>query len=253
MDFFLLKKILSALVMPLSLILILMLLSLIFHKTKPRLSFKFLLISFLLLFISAMPPISNTFMTAIEDNFEPFTRSDSPVDYIVVLGGWHQDNAALPITSQLNVNSLQRVVEALRIAKIHPEAKIITSGFSAGNDISNAEAVKQSLVLLGVPASRIITENFPKDTQEEAVLISQRVQGFSVVLITNADHMLRSVKYFKTQGINVIPAPTGYWVKNPESNKNWSYYLPNSKKLQQTTIAWYETLGLFVQWLKSFF
>jgi len=236
-----------------SIILIFIFLALVFHKTKPNLSFKCLLSALVLLFMSAMPPISDKFMLAIEENFEPFIRSSSPIDYIVVLGGWHQHNDSLPVTSQLNVNSLQRVVETLRISNIHPEARIITSGSAAGNTSSNAEIVKQSLVLLGIAENKIITENFPRDTEEEAQLISQRVHGAKVILVTNADHMLRAVNYFKTQGVDVIPAPTGYWIKSPDSKKNWTYYFPSSEKLQQTTIAWYETLGLIVQWFKGFF
>ena len=85
-----------------------------------------------------------------------------------------QKNAALPITSQLNNNSLQRLVEALRIYKLHPEARIITSGHHNRDIVSNAEKMKRSLILLGIPEQKIMTENFPKDTEEEAQLISPR-------------------------------------------------------------------------------
>ena len=192
-------------------------------------------------------------MATIEDNYEPFTLSSKPIDYIIVLGGWHTENAALPATSQLNNDSLQRLVETLRIYKIHPEARIITSGHHKSDTVSNAEKMKQSLVLLGIPEYKIITENFPKDTEEEAELISPRVQGSTVILITNADHMPRAMKYFQAQGIQPIAAPTGFWVKNTDSVKGWNYYLPKSKKLQQTTRAWYESLGRLVQWFKTIF
>lgn len=253
MDLFLLKKMLSVFIMPINIVLILLILSALFFKKRPTTSFKCLLCAVFLLFTASMPIVSNTFMVSIEDNYQAFTRADKPVDYIIVLGGWHTPNAALPVTSQLSENSLQRLVEALRIYKLHPEARIITSGHHNRDTISNAEKVKQSLVLLGVSEQKIITENFPKDTEEEAVLISPRVQGANVVLITNADHMPRAIKYFQAQGINAIPAPTGYWVKNPHSQENWSYYLPSSKHFQQTTIAWYESLGRLMQWLQEIF
>ena len=60
----------------------------------------------------------------------------------------------------------------MRIYHLHPEARIITSGYGGVNPVSNAETVKQSLILLGIPAQKIITENFPKDTEEEAQLIA---------------------------------------------------------------------------------
>jgi uncharacterized SAM-binding protein YcdF (DUF218 family) len=145
------------------------------------------------------------------------------------------------------------MVEALRIFNLHPEARIITSGYAGADKISNAEKVKQALVLLGVPGQKIVTENYPKDTEEEAQLISPRVQGTQVVLVTNADNMVRAMNYFKGHGVYPIAAPTGYWVKDLQRDKTWAYYFPSSNKLEQTTSAWYETLGNLVQWFKTIF
>jgi uncharacterized SAM-binding protein YcdF (DUF218 family) len=253
MDLFLLKKIISIFTMPINLVFILLFLSLILFNKRPKTSFQYLLSAVLLLLLSSTPIISNTLMGSIENNYEAFTRSSKPVDYIVVLGNGHSSNAALPVTSQLQIASLQRLVEALRIYQIHPEAKIITSGFSGDDPVSNAEKMKQSLTLLGISEQKIITENFPKDTEEEAKLIAPRVQGANVVLITNADHMPRSMKYFQLQGVFPIPAPTGYWVRGLNDQKSWTDFVPNSHKLDQTTVAWYETIGRLVQWFKLLF
>ena len=239
--------------MPINIVLILLLLSVVFFKKRPRTSFKSLVSALLLLFISSMPIVSDAFMGVIEDDYETFTRANSSVDYIVVLGGWHTPNASLPVTEQLSHNSLQRLVETLRIFKLHPEARIITSGHHSSDSVSNAEKVKQSLVLLGIPEQKIISENFPTDTEEEALLISPRIQNSSVVLITNADHMPRAMKYFQAQGVFPIAAPTGYWVKNQYNKKQWAYYVPSSQKLQQTTVAWYESIGRLVQSFKTLF
>ena len=192
-------------------------------------------------------------MVNIEDNYEAFTRSSKPVDYIIILGNGHTSNDALPVTSQLQVGSLQRLVEALRIYNIHPEARIITSGYSGDDPVSNAEKMKESLVLLGIPEQKIVTESFPKDTEEEAQLISPRVQGTNVVLITNADHMPRSMKYFQLQGVFPIAAPTGYWVRGLNDKSNWVDYVPSSRSFEQTTVVWYESLGRLVQWFKTIF
>lgn len=253
MDLFLLKKIITVFIMPINIVLLLLIFALVMHDKNPSKSMKSLLAAIVILLISAFPPFSDSVMTAIENNYPSYVKTEASVDYIVVLGCDHNTNAELPVTSQLATCSLQRMVEALRIYQLHPEARIITSGYGGHNPISNAETVKQSLVLLGVPAQKIITENFPKDTEEEAELIAPRVQGTNVVLVTNADHMPRSINYFQAQGIYPIAAPAGYWVRNPDTSKSWTHYLPSSKKLQQSTIAWYESLGLIVQWFKSLF
>lgn len=237
--------------MPINIVLLLLFFALIFHRKKPKRSIKSLSVASLILFFSAFAPFSDTMMTAIENDYLPYVKENLAIDYIIVLGCNHSANTTLPVTSQLANCSLQRMVEALRIYQLHPEARIITSGDGGDNPTSNAQKVKQALVLLGVPSQKIITENFPKDTEEEAQLIAPRVQGTQVILITNADHMPRSMNYFHTQGIYPIAAPTGYWVKNPEGLKNWAYYMPSSKTLQQSTVAWYESVGLIVQWFKS--
>jgi len=253
MELFLLKKIITVFIMPINLVLMLLIFALFVHSKKPKQSIKSLSLAITILLLCSFPPFSDMVMTAIEDDYPPYVRTDVSVDYIVVLGCGHNTNDELPVTSQLANCSLQRMVEALRIYQVHPEARIITSGYGGTNPVSNAETMKQSLVLLGVPSQKIITENFPKDTEEEAELIAPRVQGTQVVLVTNADHMPRSINYFQQQGVFPVAAPTGYWVKNPDSNKNWAHYTPSSKKLYQSTIAWYENLGLLVQWGKSLF
>lgn len=253
MDLFLLKKIATILIMPINVVLLLLILAVLFHWKKPKASIRCLFTATIILLLTSFPPLSDQFMSKIEDDYPPFTKADIPVDYIVVLGCRHSSNPKLPVTSQLGDCSLERMVEALRIFNLHPEARIITSGYAGKDKTSNAQKVKQALVLLGVPAQKIITENFPQDTEEEAQLISPRIQGTKVVLVTNADHMPRAMGYFEAQGVSPTAAPTGYWVKDPEGEKSWSYYVPNSKKLEQTTIAWYETLGKLVQWFKSVF
>ena len=246
MDLFLLKKVFSALVMPINVVLILLVSAIFLFKKRPRTSFKCLISAVLILTFSCIPYVSDTFMTSIENNYPAYTKSSQPVDYIIVLGSGHVKNDSRPVTIQFSENALQRFVEAVRIYKLYPEARIITSGFP-----NNTKQMKKALMLFGVPESKIITENYPKDTEEEAQLIAPRVIGTNVILITNADHMPRAMKYFEHQGVYPIAAPASYWVKNMNNPKGWNYYVPSSKKLEQTTVAWYETLGRFVQWLNE--
>ena len=239
--------------MPLSIILLLLILALAFYKSRPAFSFKCLLVATLLLFITALPPFSDRVMAPLENNYPVFQQPTKPIDYIIVLGCYHTADIKLPPTIQLRACSLQRLVEAVRIYRMNPAATIITSGSAFGQKTSNAQAMKQAALSLGVPEHKIITENFPKDTEEEAFLIAPRVIGSTSVLITNADHLPRAMKYFQQQGVNPIPAPASFWIKHNEQPTNWSYYIPTSADLEQTTVAWYESVGRLWQWLKSIF
>lgn len=237
--------------MPLNIAILLLLVAILLFKHKPSASFKCLTLASVMLILTSISPVANWVMKPLEQQYESFSRSSSPVDYIVVLGCGHTTNPALPATSQLKDCSLRRLVEGVRILNIHPEAQLITSGYSSNDPVPNAEKVKQAAMLLGVPESKILTESFPKDTKEESELIAPRVQGKNVVLVTDADHLPRAMKYFEQQGVSPIPAPAGFWVKNSNQSSHWSHFVPSSYRLTQTSIAWYETLGKVLQWLTS--
>lgn len=258
MTLFFLKKLVSAFLMPLSIVLIMLILGVILFSKKPRFSRFMLTTGTVLLFLISFPPVSDALIEPLEQRYPPFSQSASPVDYIVVLGCAHSANPELPPSAQLYPCSLQRAVEAYRIHTLHPEAQLITSGSAFGKSKSNAQVVKETLVMLGVPNEKILQENFPKDTEEEAQLIAPLVGSKSVVLVTNANHMPRSVNYFIKKGVNVTPAPTGYKVKqfthidrDYDKRNNWDYYFPHVRSAEQTNTVWYEWLGLTVQWLKG--
>ncbi len=253
MDLFLLKKVLGALLMPINITLLLLICAIIFYRKRPGLSFKCLCSASLLLFLASIAPISDRLMSPLENQYASFTKKEQAIDYIIVLGCGHISNERRPATTQLENCALQRLIEAIRIYHLHPEAQLITSGANSHDISSNAEKLKQAAILLGVPAENIIAEHFPLDTEEEAELIAPRIKGHHAILVTNASHMPRALQYFHQQGVYPLPAPTGFWVKNQAAAKHWPHYVPNSKKLQQTTRVWYETLGLIVQKIKYWF
>ena len=240
-------------IMPLSIILLLMIFAIIFYHKKPKLSFKCLIASTLLLLLSSIAPISDWLMLPIENKYPVFQKSDKPLDYIVILGCAHTSDESLPATSELDSCSLVRLVEALRIFQLHPEATIITSGGTLGDITTNASKVKEAAISLGIPENQIILENFPKDTEDEAQLIAPRIAGSNTALITNADHIPRAINYFNQYGAFPIAAPTAHLVKGGIRNYHWTHYVPSARKLQQTTKVWYETLGTIVQTIKTWF
>lgn len=255
MDLFFLKKILGTLLMPLNIVVILLLLSIYLYKKKHKYSFHCLVTSTTLLILFSLPIVSKSLMAPLENNFTAYSTIKKKIDYIIVLGGYHLSNEELPATIELASYSLERLVEAIRIANLHPEATIIMSGGKADNPESNADKMKEAAILLGMKEARIITESRPRDTQEEAKLIAPIVKNKTTILVTNADHMLRSVNYFKAQGIDVVPAPASFWVKGNDKNDHFEVYsiTPSSRALHQTTTFWYEVLGLSWQWLKDLF
>jgi len=250
--FFLIKKLISVIIMPVSLCLLMIVIALLYYRAKPRFSFKLILVACLTLALFSTPFVANQLIHSLEDKYESFSRFAGKVDYIVVLGCGHESNEALPDTSQLRPCSLQRIVEGIRILRLHPEATLIVSGYGGNDPMPNAERVKRAAISLGVKEHKILTESYPKDTQEEAQLISPRVKGTNVVLVTDASHLPRAMNYFQMQGVSAIPAPAGFYVKNINAEKYWYVqFLPSASALQTSSIAWYEYMGRVLQWFQQ--
>lgn len=249
MTLFFIKKFIGTMIMPLSLVLFLMLISIFLAKSNHKISKYSLISSFFILLISSTPFFSGHFIKPIENNFQAFSKQQNPLDYIVILGCGHTTSESIPALTQLQACSLQRLAEALRVFQLHPEAIIITSGYAGADIEANAIKVQQAAVSLGVPQEKIISYVLPKDTEEEAKLISPLLINKRFALVTNASHMPRAIKYFINKGTNPIAAPTGFRYKADSVGLLENF--PAVSSLQRTTIAWYETLGQFVQWLKS--
>jgi uncharacterized SAM-binding protein YcdF (DUF218 family) len=158
------------------------------------------------------------------------------VNEIVVLTGYAETDPALPPSSEVNVASAFRVLEAMRIFNFLPEARILISG---GKDVS--EIMKKVLVSLGIPESRITVENQSSNTFGSAVQVAKMLKGRRCILVTSAGHMPRAMGSFKKQGVNPIPAPTHFM---SVKKFRWSHYLPSPLHLGYSDLAVHEYFGL---------
>ncbi|WP_371372373.1 ElyC/SanA/YdcF family protein [Thalassotalea aquiviva] len=249
--FFLFKKLVSFIIMPLPLSLVFMLIAFFCFYTKPMVARGSLLIATCILFISGSALGSKALISPLEQKYPVFQQQDTAIKFIVILGCGHTSDPRLVVSQQLKICSLQRSVEGLRIANLHPNATIITSGAAFGDSKSNATAVKEALISYGVNPRRIISFNQPMDTEAEAKVIAPLIAGEPSVLVTNANHMSRALFYFEQQNSTPIPAPTGFTVKQGKQAESWMLHIPRSGYMTTTELAIYEYLGQLWQWIKS--
>ncbi len=246
---FSLKKLIGILITPVNITLLLILTSLILFKYRPKIAQRFLVFSFLILLISSTPIVSNLLVQLIDEEIPMFEQQQGNIDYIVVLGCSHTTNDRLPVIAELKTCSLERLMEAHRVSLLHPEALLITSGYAFTDEVSNAQKVKEAAISIGIPADKIIIEERPKDTEEEAELLYPLLKNKRFVLVTNAIHMPRAYRYFQKENLSPLLAPTNLLYKG-ESSEMLSN-LPNVSTLEKTTRALYELLGRIAQRLTS--
>ncbi|MGV3344847.1 envelope biogenesis factor ElyC [Enterobacteriaceae bacterium LUAb1] len=252
--FFILKKIVGGLLLPLPFLLLLMALGLVmlwlsrWQKTAKSL----LSISWLLMLLLSTQPIADKLLQPIEQRY-PTWHGEQPVEYIVVLGGGYTWNEKWAPSSNLINNSLPRVTEGIRLWRANPGSKMIFTGAaSPDNTVSAAEAGARVAQSLGVPATDTLTLNAPRDTEEEAAAVAPLVGQQPFLLVTSASHLPRAMIFFRSQGLHPLPAPANQLAIDSPLN-GWESVLPSPLWLNHSERAWYESLGRAWQSLKMWF
>ena len=204
-----LYTIVSILLTPIVLILILSILTFFIAKKK---SIKLIIALIIIILYGCSSglitkPLLNNLQT-----YKPVTNKIIDSNDAIILLGAGVDNNDYGITPTLLADS--RILETIRIynvAKKHNvEYKIIVSGGDVkAYGKSEAEVYAKILEKSGIPAKDIILENKSLNTYQNAGYTKEIIKDLpydKYLLVTSGIHMKRSLLYFKSFSINVIPA-----------------------------------------------
>ncbi len=164
------------------------------------------------------------------------------IRYVVVLGSGHVSDPNLPRTSQIGGSSLYRLIEGIRIYRELPGSKLVISGGVIPDPLKNALVVRDVAQQIGIPSQDMVVETRPADTFEEARILKEQLVDQPFVLVTSAAHMKRAVGLFRDYGMQPVPAPTDYILKDSPDGTSESW-LPNSNNLWISQRIIYEWLG----------
>jgi uncharacterized SAM-binding protein YcdF (DUF218 family) len=141
--------------------------------------------------------------------------SEPPACIIVLGGAFDLEVTAGRGGMEMN-QSADRFIEAARLARLYPQARILVSGGDgsfSGDYKGDAELAGDFFSAMGIDPGRVIRETASRNTAEnvgETKVLLER-QGLSdCLLITSAYHMPRSLALFSAAGVPVIPWPTDY-------------------------------------------
>ncbi len=173
-------------------------------------------------------------------------------DVIILLGGGTNDSI-LDLTG-IGVPSdemMSRTVTAVRLQKRTGVPVIISGGAILETDTPEALIVRRFLLDLGVPQKKIIIEERSRDTLENGRYVAKicNRQGFRhPFLVTSGYHMKRALLIFQRQGLGVTPVPAGLPYDHPKRVTPYTF-LPSIESLIGTTAVLHERLGLlFYRW-----
>jgi len=166
---------------------------------------------------------------------------------IVVLGGGHGDSAGFSRVNQLSSSALGRLAEAVRLARLLPEAKVMVSGDNGAQRLSHAQILAEAAGSLGITPDRIVRLDSPRDTDDEAQELARRLGREPFLLVTSAWHMPRAMALCEKAGLRPVAAPADFLLR-PGVDTDWEWVSWDLGALERSTKAIHERLGLL--WLQ---
>ena len=247
---FWIKKIVALLISPLGLLLLLLLVGLLLAWRQIGGAWPKRVIVFASLAIAVVccGPTGELLLAPLENPHAPLTdpttvESTSGTTYVVVLGGGYSHRADGPVTSELTPASTVRLNEGIRIHRALDDSMLVVSGAAVSHPGSTAEAMAELALAMGLSESEILIAETPRDTAEEAgVVYDITSRDDTIILVTSASHMTRSLRLFERTGIDAIAAPTHHLTTaNPLSiGSMW----PSAANIRRVERAIYEYTGL---------
>lgn len=134
-------------------------------------------------------------------------KSQKKGDYLIILGAGV--NGSTPSRSLNN-----RLYKALEYLNSHPEIKVVLSGGQGkGEDISEAEAMRQYLLKHGIKESSMIIEDRSTSTFENIKYTKEILHdidgrdNIELLIVTGGFHIFRSLFLARRQGFEAFGVP----------------------------------------------
>lgn len=200
------------------------------------------------LFALSLPLVSYWLMAPLQRMASATAPALARAQAIVVLGGGNRHNSSEYGGDTVGRYTLERIRYAARLARQTGLPLLVTGGTPAGGRPEGETMAAALREDFATPVRWI--ENRSLDTAENAAYSAPMLKAAGIqriALVSHAWHLPRAVPLFERQGFVVLPAPTAFH-SLPQSP--WARWLPSSRALEASTDALAEWLGrLFNQLL----
>ncbi|MFN4234581.1 MAG: YdcF family protein [Bacteroidia bacterium] len=245
--FFILSKILSFIIHPVTWIFVLLLFTVFAKKEKRK---KWAIISLVVFYI-----FSNEFLfcEVMRSWEEPRKKMDDlgVYDIVIVLGGMITFDSDF---ERMQANrGIDRSLQGLLVYKKGKAKKLFISGGSGSlqfPDMKEAIILKNYLTQIGIPEQDILIESESKNTYENAVYTRKELERLGLhhsklLLVTSASHMYRAKKCFEKQGL-MVDTYSADVVAGPRKFVFDHVFLPNGNTLNDWYNLLHELLGVVI-------
>ena len=252
---FVIKKIISDLIMPPGIFIVLLMCYGFWLILKKRRDFWFPLILSTILYLLSIEPVKDFLLLPLENSYPPVEENviDNNTLIVVLGGGIYDSSPEEKKTGSLTPDATKRLLYGFRLFSRYGGYLSLSGGRVLKNkDIpSEAEVMANILKELNVPLEKIFLDEKSLDTFENARNVAALVKEKdfkNIVLVTSAYHIPRSVMLFEKMGVKVTPAPTDY--KTDRTGYRFESFFPKMNYLKDCWCAIHEYLGIAFYKLK---
>lgn len=225
--------------------LLIILLGVFFFKLQRNKRYALILFGVFTLYLQATPYFAYYINKMIAP--EPMHLNQLKNAQAIVLLGGGVNNSAIEygVHAVSSNDTLARIRYAAYLAKKNPDLPIFTSGGAIDTKSSEASLMKSSLQDEFDVENDIYLEPDSKTTKENAKYTSHLLQQYKIsriVLVTSASHMRRASALFQENGIQVIPAPTGFFSLG-YTTMPILWFIPTAQAMATTSAVIHELIG----------
>lgn len=242
--FFVISKAVLAFILPPGSLIIMLVLGFVIIKRRRRAGLVLFWTGVVLLYAFSIRPVAHRLMYGLERDYLPSAIRNGKPEAIVVLSGGVRDLSWAGLGQTPTETSLSRTVAGVLLHRTCGGAPMI---FAGGNGdpsktgVSEAQAMAETAVALGVRKDRVLVEGLSRNTLESAAEVAERIRERRILLVTSAFHMRRSVRMFEKRGFTVTPAPVAYLAEQRPVTL-WSF-VPGSANVCLSSAALQEYLS----------
>lgn len=254
--FFVLSKILDLAFTPLAWALLLGALALLLGRRRPRWALGLGLGALFLLWTFSTPWVAEGLTRWTEGDVSSTQRPGKVYDAVIVLGGMAEPGQSLAAGRPQFAEASDRLLTGRQVLLSGAARHLIISGGRIP-DLpqvrSEADLVGDTLLELGVPAEQILREDQSRNTRENAVYTAAivRERGFeSLLLVTSAFHMQRSLGCFRAVGLEPDVLPTD--VRQNPLPQGPGALLPRAEALEDSTKMLRELAGRLIYRVRGY-
>ncbi|MGV6861712.1 MAG: YdcF family protein [Putridiphycobacter sp.] len=179
-------------------------------------------------------------------------------DVAVVLGGMAEYNNDLDrLSLRRGGDRLWQTINLYHLGKVDKILISGDSGYILDKGLKEAEQFKKILVENGIPPEDVLVESKSKNTYQNAfeskLILDQTPENESVLLVTSATHMRRSIGCFEKVGFKNF----GTFTTDHYTGQNRHYFLdqylvPNQSVLTDWQKLIHEWVGYMVYWMVGY-